>query len=229
MRLAKIMSTTKKNFTSIYRNFSEAVFDMFNNHNISITSSTFYDNQGTGISRYRFRGNTGAVAIGFDGIFPNYSQPQVLIINCNFTRNRATATALFRTSSGAFFNRAFTGRGGAVGVFFNEDVHNISITITDNLFYSNYARSFGGAVFLAIFNEGIQHKIELNRNEFNSNIGELGGGAIQMSFVSNGIPGKPHTASFIDCLFQNNSGASGGAVYVFPAFQGKHCLWSYSN
>lgn len=212
-----------------HRGFSEAVFDLYNNRNISITYSTFHDNQGTGISRYAFRGNTGAVAIGFNGVPMNYLEPKVFIFNCNFTRNRATASSLFRSSSGAFFNQAFSGRGGGVGVFFNEDVHNVSVTITDNLFLGNYAQSFGGAVFLVVFNEGTHHTMDLERNIFNSNVGRLGGGAVQMTFISNGIAGEPHTTSFIDCLFQSNSGPSGGAVYVYPAFQGKQLLPLQTN
>ena len=200
-----------------YRTFSEAVFDIYNCHNISITYSTFHDNRGTGISRYRFRGNTGAVAIGFNGVPTHYIQPQVIIFNCNFTRNSATAEAMFRSSSGAFFNRAFSGRGGGVGMFFNEDYHNVSVQIVDNKFQSNYARSFGGAVFLVVFNEGTHHVLDLERNTFDSNIAVLGGGAIQMTFISNGIREDPHVTSFVDCLFQNNSGASGGAIYVYAA------------
>ena len=182
--------------------------------------STFHDNMGTGISRYEFRANTGAVAIGFNGVPLEYSIPEVLINNCNFTRNRATASALFRSSSAAFFNRAFSGRGGGVGVFFNEDIHNVSVSIADNFFQDNFARSFGGAVFLVIFNESTHHTVHIQRNIFHSNVGLLGGGAIQMTFISNGIVGNPHMTLFTDCQFVNNSGASGGAVYVYPAFEG---------
>lgn len=189
---------------------------------------------GTGISRYAFRGNTGAVAIGFNGVPLEYSQPEVLISNCNFTRNRATASALFRSSSGAFFNQAFSGRGGGLGIFFNEDIRNVSVNIADNVFQSNYARSFGGAVFLVVFNEGTHHTLQLQRNIFHSNVGMLGGGAIQMTFISNGIAGNPHMTLFTDCSFVSNSGASGGAVYVYPAFEGtivnqQHVMYLFLN
>lgn len=107
-------------------------------------------------------------------------------------------------------------------MFFNEDAQNVTLRIVDNLFLSNYAQSFGGAVFLVIFNEGIHHVLDLERNVIDSNSARLGGGAVQMTFISNGIPEEPHITSFVDCLFHNNSGPSGGAVYVYPAFQGTY-------
>ena len=209
----------------LYRTFSEAVLDIYNCHKISITYSTFHDNRGTGITRYRFHGNTGAVAIGFNGVPTQYIQPQVIISNCNFTRNSATAEAMLRSTSEAFFDGIFSGRGGGVGVFFNEDYHNVTVRIVDNKFQSNYARLFGGGVFFVIFNEGTHHVLDLERNIFDSNIAVLGGGAIQMTFISNGIREDPHVTSFIDCLFQNNSGASGGGIMVYTAtLQGIFCV-----
>ena len=200
-----------------YRKFSEAVFDIYNCHNISITYSTFHYNRGTGISRYRFRGNTGAVAIGFNGVPTHYIQPQVIISNCNFTRNSATAEGILRGTSVAFFNRIFSSRGGGLGVFLNEDYQNITVRIVDNKFQSNYARSFGGGVYLVVFNEGTHHLFDLERNTFHSNFAVLGGGALIITFISNGIREDPHITRFVDCLFQNNSAASGGAIFVYAA------------
>lgn len=75
-------------------------------------------------------------------------------------------------------------------------------------------------MFLVFFNEGTHHTLDLERNVIDSNIGRLGGGAVQLTFFSNGIPEEPHIVRFIDTRFHNNSGPSGGAVYVYPAFQG---------
>ena len=104
-----------------------------------------------------------------------------------------------------------------MGVFLNEDYHNISVQIVDNSFQNNYARSFGGAVFLVVFNEGTRHALDLERNTFNLNFAVLGAGALLMTFISNGIREDPHITRVADCLFQNNSAASGGAIFVYAA------------
>ena len=110
-----------------------------------------------------------------------------------------------------------------MGVFFNEDYHNVTVRIVDNRFQSNYARSFGGGVFFVIFNEGTHHVLDLKRNTFDSNIAVLGGGGLLMTFISNGIREDPHITSVVDCLFQSNSATSGGAVMVYAAtLQGIH-------
>ena len=203
------------------RYFTEAVLDIYNCQSTSLTNSSFVDNTGSGISNSSYRGNTGAVSIGFNNVPDNISFPNVQVSGCNFTNNSATARSVFRTSSQAFSSQIFSGRGGALGVFINESFYNISVVISDCRFEHNYARSFGGGMFLIFTGFNTQHTINVDRTWVISNMAVLGGGGVQVSYISNGIPGSPHMVNFTDCVFDGNRGVAGGGMYVYPSFVGK--------
>lgn len=205
----------------VQRNFSEAVFDIFNCASIFISNSVFANNRGTGISRISFRANTGAVSIGFNNIDTDLPRPLITVSGCKFVNNRATAPELsFRTTSSAFFSRVFTGRGGGLGIFINESIHNITGMISDNAFVGNYARSFGGGLFMVVFGDNTQNFLLVERNVFEDNLAMLGGGGLLMTFFSNGIEGVPHQTNISDCSFSRNSGESGGAILMYLAYEG---------
>ena len=204
-----------------YREFTEAVFDIYNSAEVSITDSTFVNNSGTGISRFSFRANTGAVAVGYNNIPNKFTRVSLEVLRCNFTNNSATAERRVRSTNSAFFSQVFSGRGGGIGVFYNESYYNITARISDCHFERNYARSFGGGVFLVFFGEGTQNIVTLERNTFVNNFAVLGGGAILNTFFSNGVIGRPHSTIITDCLLSGNVGQSGGALFLYQAYQCK--------
>lgn len=106
-----------------------------------------------------------------------------------------------------------------MGVFYNESYYNITVRILDNHFENNYARSFGGAVYLVMFGEGTQNVNILERNVFLNNFSPLGGGAIISTFFSNGVVGRPHSTFISDCTFTGNVGQTGGALFIYPAYE----------
>jgi len=211
----------------VCRFFSEAVLDIFNSVDILIKQCIFFNNTGTGISRISFRANTGAVAIGFNNVQLEDSggrKPHILVSDCNFTRNRATAETFFRSTDVAFASRIFSGRGGGLGLFVNDSQHNITATICDNVFAHNFARSYGGGLFMVIFGQNTQNMLEVERNVFESNEGLLGAGGVLMTFFSDGVLGYPHTTKISDCSFSGNSGTSGGGLLVGLAGPGEITL-----
>jgi hypothetical protein len=161
------------------------------------------------------------VSIGYNNIPHSFSQISTTVNHCTFTNNRATASKIVRSSSSAFSSHIFSGRGGGIGVFYNESYHNITVGILDNSFENNYARSFGGGVFFVFFGEGTQNINTLERNTFVNNYALLGGGAVLSTFFSNGVSGRPHSVLMSDCLFIGNSGQTGGALFVYPAYECK--------
>ena len=207
-------------FIDSCRNFTEAVFDIFNCATVSIVDSNFINNTGTGISRHSFRANTGAVSIGYNNAPISFPSITANVLNCTFVGNRATAVHKVRSTSSAFFSRIFTGRGGGLGFFFNESFHNASVKLCDNLFEKNYARSFGGALYLVTFGAGTQNMYTLERNRFLNNFGPLGGGAISNTFFSRGVVGSPHSLLMIDCSFTGNIGQTGGAASLYLPYEG---------
>ena len=205
----------------VFRQFTEAVLDIFNTANTTIIGCIFFNNSGTGISRNSFRANTGAVAIGFNNIqLDQQEDPCIFISNCNFTRNRATAKSFVRSTNSAFFSRIFTGRGGGLGFFLNESQYNIIARINDNVFMDNYARSFGGGLYMVIFGGSTQNMFFVSRNVFENNVALLGAGGLLMTFFSVGVRETPHTTIISDCTFSGNTGESGGGVLTYIADEG---------
>ena len=208
-------------FTPSSRYFTEAVLDVYNCQSTSLTNSSFLDNTGSGISNSSYRGNTGAVSIGFNNVPADISSPNVRVSGCNFTNNSATARSVFRTSNQAAASQIFSGRGGALGVFINESLYNISVVISDCRLKQNYARSFGGSMYLILSGFNTQHTINIDRTQVVSNVAVFGGGGVHISYISSGLPGSPHMGLFTDCLFDGNRGGAGGGIYSYPPFAGK--------
>lgn len=205
----------------LHSNFSEAVLDIYNCQNVSILGSSFQNNEGTGIVNIPYRGNTGAVAIGFNDVPRHLSTPCISLQDSEFFNNSATAQSTFETSNQAFTNQFFTGRGGGLGLFINESFHNITVTIYNCKFRGNFARSFGGGMYILFNGENTQHFIFVEKSEIVSNTALKGGGGVQLSYISNGVQATPHTGTFTDCAFTGNRGEAGGGIYVYPSFRGE--------
>ena len=142
------------------------------------------------------------------------------VIRCAFINNSATAAKLVRVTNNAFSTRIFSGRGGGLGVFYNESYHNISLIIANTCFENNYARSFGGALYLVKFGEQSQNVYMLKGNNFTNNVAPLGGGAMANTFFSSGIPDSPNTLLMSDCTFVGNVGQTGGALSLYLPYAG---------
>ena len=205
------------------RYFSEAALDIFNCQEVFLDNLDVTHNTGTGIVRDSYRGNTGGVAIGINSASVNFSaSPVIEISNSIFTNNSALATSRFHTISQTSFDQVFTGRGGALGVFINESFYNVTSVISNCIFKGNFARSFGGGIYVILNGLTAQHKVMLERTSILSSAVELhGGGGMQFSFLSNGIPGFPHMAIFTECIFEDNTAEAGGGIYVFTSTRGR--------
>lgn len=206
----------------MYRYFQEAVLDLFNCVNLTLNGLLVEHNQGTGIVPLPYRGNTGAVAIGYNGLSPNLSAtPTVSVSNSVFRNNSALATSRVISISATAFSQVFTGRGGALGVFVNESLHNMTIAIRNCSIVGNSARSFGGGAYVLFNGNTAQHVLLAEEVTLSSNMVTLhGGGGMQFSFLSNGIPTAPHMAILTNCLFDNNTAQAGGGIYIFTSFLG---------
>ena len=206
----------------LFSNFSEAVLDLFNCESIHLEQSIFHNNSGTGILFETYRGNTGAVAIGYND-YPSFlSQPHIFITGCEFINNSALATSEFLTPERAVGNRVFTGRGGGLGIFVDESNQSVMFEMSNCKVIGNYARSFGGGIFMIFNGYGTQPILNFKEIEIVSNTGQIGGGGVQLSFLSatsTFVP--PHTVVFSDCNFENNLGEAGAGIYIFTSFVGK--------
>ena len=198
------------------------MFDLFNCESIILEKSFFLNNSGTGILFETFRGNTGAVALGYN-TYPSFlGQPHVSITNCEFINNSALASSEFLTSERAVSNRVFTGRGGGLGIFIDESSQSVVFEMTNCKVVGNNARSFGGGIFMIINGYGTQHILTFRKVEIINNRGQLGGAGVQLSYLSatsTYVP--PHTVVFSQCNFDSNIGEAGGGIYILTSFIGK--------
>ena len=204
-----------------FTNFTEAVLDIYNSIHVTIANSNFNNNSGTGNVLLPFRGNSGAVAIGYNrGISTNFvTHPNILVKNCSFTNNQANVftTESILTSSMIVTQGVFTGRGGGLGLLINQSFHNVTALIADCQFINNYAFSFGGGFYLIFNGTGTQHKVTLDNCQFVKNTGTLGAGAICIGYLTNGYFNFPMTSVIQHSLFVGNQGETGGAIFIFPA------------
>ena len=205
---------------SRFERFSEGVFDIFNSHNITIVNSSFIDNYGTGTVLIPFRGNTGAVAVGYDNDKSSHVvNPSIMVERCLFINNSANVSARsLRTSTEILLNGVFPSRGGGFGLFMREPIQNISAQIVHCHFANNYAFSFGGGVYV-VFNGGVnQHIVVIDSCHFVDNIGRLGAGGTLFIYFANGNIEFPMTAIIHNCHYVGNKGETGGAMYIFPEY-----------
>ena len=205
---------------SRFERFSEGVFDIFNSNNITIVNSSFVNNYGTGTVLIPFRGNTGAVAIGYDNNKPpSVVGLNVLVDHCLFINNSARASTKTRlTSTEILSNGVFPSRGGGFGLFMRESVQNISSRIIHCQFTNNYAFSFGGGVYVAFHGGTNQHRVTIDNCQFVNNTGRLGAGGTLLIYFTNGDINFPMTAIIQNTYYAGNRGETGGAMYIFPEY-----------
>ena len=206
------------------RNFGEAVLDIYNSESVSLHNVLFHSNVGTGTFLQSFRGNSGALALSYQGYSAhNTNTPRVLLCDCQFINNSALATSTFLTSEEALSRHIFTGRGGAIAVYINEHVVDVSIDIEDSTVVNSFARSYGGGVFIIINGRlPTQHSINFVRTNISSNYGQLAGSGVFLGFLSStSTVVRPHSVVFSECSFTNNTGLSGGGIYIITSFVGK--------
>ena len=190
---------------------------------MTLSDLVLENNIGTGIVPVAYRGNTGGIAIGYNGLSQNIaSSPHVSLFNCILHNNSALATSRLISISATAFNQVFTGRGGALGIFVNDSYNNVSIFISNCSIENNYARSFGGGLYTLLNGNTASHSMMIDKTNISSNVAFLhGGGGMQLSFLSNGIPADPHTVIFNDCNFDSNVAEAGGGMYIFTSFLGE--------
>ena len=222
-RFEKVENVTILN--SYFTLFADAVFDIHNCIHINIDNSTFINNTGHGTVLLPLRGNTGAVSIGYyeNNNFGNDTIPTVLIADCHFIANSAIVNKdTFSTSTVAFHQRRFTGRGGGMAILMNLTVGDLNVNVRRCIFRDNNAVSFGGAVYLLFTGRELHHMVRIENTLFADNVvKQNGGGALHFTFYQAEVfSGQPMTALMHNCSFISNKALIGGAVFLLLSLEG---------
>lgn len=199
------------------RYFTEAALEVHNCLTVQIVNSFFSHNRGTGIIIEPYRGNTGAVAITFlqwsTSMCPTAN---ITITNSVFHNNSALAEESYRSSSDAILSGTLTGRGGGLGIFiFNR---NTSTVVSGCRFTENYARSFGGGLYIAFAGNYSHFRGAVDNCSFTSNTAVHGGGGF-INTVALHPRAVSHSLDVTNCRFMNNRGNAGGGMYYYSLFE----------
>ena len=200
------------------RSFSDAVFDIFNSIEVVINDSTFTNNIGQGLVNAPNRGNTGAVAIGYNNTNTTVSQPTVTVTGSTFLDNYANVSnSSLATSTRVLTSRSYKGRGAGMGIFLGDSSNQISITIEGCSFVNNTGFRSGGGLYVAFDGENTNHTVTVSRSKFLDNNSGGRGGGLLLAFLSSGDPTSPMLARISDTEFVGNDASTGGGVAAIPA------------
>lgn len=108
-----------------------------------------------------------------------------------------------------------TGRGGGCAVNVNS-VTSVQVVVNDCVFERNYARSYGGGLYLA-WDRVSGHTITLNNTYFIENECPGGAGGLEMGFARGGIESLGNKVFAYNLHFLRNKATYGGGAYVFIA------------
>lgn len=201
------------------RNFSDAVFDIFNSMEVLINNSTFTNNTGQGHVDAPNRGNTGAVAIGYHNMNTTVNpSPTVTVTGSYFADNYANVSnSSLATSTRVLISQSYKGRGAGMGVFLGDSSNQISVTIEGCSFRNNTGFRSGGGLYVAFDGENTNHTVTISSSKFRDNNSGGRGGGVLLAFLSSGDPASPMLARISDTEFVGNNASSGGGVAAIPA------------
>lgn len=188
------------------RYFTEAALDIFNCHRVVVSNCVFEHNTGTGRDYTSYRGNSGAVAFGFNNLPAHFITPKMKVDNCTFYNNTAYATFTLHSTSRLLKNGVFIGRGGSMAVYSNESNITITIIITDCMYERNSAQLHGGGLY-TFFTEDmtVYNNVLIKRTKFISNTARSTGGGLFIGYRT----------IVVDCIFTNNSAHAGGGILEY--------------
>ena len=197
--------------TMLCRYFFQGALDLYNCAYIQVFNCSFEHNGPTSIIKQdEYRGHAGGLSIGYNDIA---ADPVAIVSECVFRNNTSDPTSdLVQTTADLVQTSRFTGRGGACAFPINP-LYSLNATIEDCRFEQNYARSFGGGLYVA-FNGREYHTVTLHRVLFERNQAATAG-ALDVGFVSGGITGADNRFMAYDSVFIENNAMYGGGVYFF--------------
>ena len=148
--------------TYLYRGFNDSVLDIFNVSNVMVDNCTFENNFKNGSGTKPFRGNAGAIAVGYsncsrDGncsdinrnancLVDNstYESYSIIIRNSMFINNSARSDT---PTDKVLIQKIFSGRGGAVALYLPTPYSKVRFLSESNFFMNNEASSAGGGIY----------------------------------------------------------------------------------
>ena len=129
------------------------------------------------IKSEQYRGYAGGLSVGYHQEGMLSSRPQLRVERCIFRNNTNDPPASIQQSTTQLLQQgAYTGRGGGFAILIFSSLP-LNGTLEDCVFEENFARSFGGGMYVAIDGQ-LDHLVVLNRVRLAKNSSPNGGGLL---------------------------------------------------
>ena len=140
--------------TILCSGFTDTVLDIFNVLNVTVDNCTFVNNRNNGSGDVPFRGNAGAIAVGYsncsncssgaESLLDANTSANIIIKNSTFINNSAWSN---RSTDQVLIQKQFAGRGGAIALYLSSPNSTVIFTSEFCRFENNSASSAGGAIY----------------------------------------------------------------------------------
>ena len=212
--------------------------DIFDVSNVLVDNCTFENNSNNGSGSAPFRGNAGAIAVGYY----NYSSDDnstdadsianytIIIKNSMFINNTGNTN---RPTDEVLIQKVFAGRGGAIALYIPTPNSIVKFTSESNCFMNNRASSAGGAIYAHLSGDLANVTLHVKDCDFTGNMAPDGAGVeftynLNMSAcvisscdrnnadcsdasTTDCPPNVPANSIIENCRFIENNGSFGGA------------------
>ena len=190
--------------------------NIYNCLNVTVVDTIFTDciNQGRFLEPYR--GNSGALSIGFE--MESKQAKSYIIENCTFNASFALANYTRQSSSTELaLKNIFNGRGGGLALIFNA-TSSITVQVIGSTFYGNKAAFAGGAIMVFLEEDIGNSDILIEGNFFLENCADRGGGIAFALFSGSSL--GPNTLNVTSNVFESNKATRAAGLFVIPAYNG---------
>ena len=188
--------------------------DLYNCHKVTVSNCTFEHNGPVSIvKKEEYRGHGGGLSLGYHSSI-DIPEPMVHVVGCSFWNNTSDPLANIVQSTSQLFEKfVFIGRGGGCAITINP-VFSINASFEDCFFMENFARSFGGGLYVG-FNGYDNHTVVVRRVRFVRNQTPGAAGGLEIGYVQGAGEGDTNKIFVYDSEFFENHAANGGGVYLF--------------
>jgi len=187
--------------------------DIFNCPTVVVRNCTFEHNGPVSVTKLqKYRGHAGGLSIAYyeEGTLPG---PYALVSHCIFRNNSSDPLANLQSTSQLFKRFIFTGRGGGCAVNISP-VYPLNATVEDCYFENNFARSFGGGLYVG-FDGNSNHTVVVNRVKLVRNQTPRAAGGLEIGFVQGAALYSVNSIFVYNSEFIENHSERGAGAYVF--------------
>ena len=190
--------------------------DIYNCPTVAVRNCTFEHNGPVSVTKPQpYRGHAGGLSLGYHQEKTLLPGPYAIVSHCVFRNNSSDSLANIQSSTQLFQRFLFTGRGGGCAFTINP-VYSLNATVEDCLFEDNFARTFGGGLYIGL-NGYSNHTVVVNRVKLVRNWTPLASGGLDVGYLNSDALDATNSVFVYNSEFIENHSGSGGGVHFLTA------------